>query len=42
MKLTFLTTNELLSIEGGSTGGEPQTINILGNIIYTGTPPLNP
>lgn len=42
MKLTFLTTNELLTIEGGSTGGDSQTINILGNVIYTSTPPLNP
>lgn len=42
MKLTFLTTNELVTIEGGSTGGDLQTINILGNVIYTGTPPLNP
>lgn len=42
MKLTFLTTNELLTIEGGSIGGDSQTINILGNVIYTGTPPLNP
>jgi hypothetical protein len=42
MKLTFLTTNELLKIEGGSAGGGTQTINILGNVIYTGTPPLIP
>jgi hypothetical protein len=42
MKLTFLTTKELITIEGGSGTGEPQTINILSNVIYTGTPPLNP
>ena len=42
MNLTNLTPTELLTIQGGFGNENPQTITILGNTVYTGTPPLIP
>lgn len=42
MNLTVLTTTELLTIQGGFGSENPQALTILGNVIYTSTPPLNP